>query len=107
MLTTDEKLFIEFWEKNRNKEKTFFRQLARGLPIGLVFALPILVAVIFHNWYKSMIYISGSQVIVIVVGVLAIAVFFAVFRMKFKWENNEQLYKELKFKRDADDAAVK
>jgi len=105
MLTNDEKLFIEYWEKNRNKEKNFMRQLAGGLPIGLVFALPVLVVVIFHNWYKSMTYISGSQIIVITIGVLGIAVFFALFRMKFKWESNEQLYKELKFKEKMDDAA--
>ncbi|MEP6951575.1 MAG: hypothetical protein ABI863_19950 [Ginsengibacter sp.] len=105
MLTKEEKLFLEYWEKNRDKEKHFTRQLAGGLPVGLLFALPILIALIFHNWYKSMVYISGSQVIVIIIGVLGVAVFFAIFRMKFKWENNEQLYKELKFKAKKDDAA--
>jgi pilus assembly protein TadC len=105
MLTKNEKLFLEYWEKNRDREKHFARQLTRGLHIGLVFALPVLVAVIFHDWYKSIIYISGSQLIVISIGVLGIAVFFAIFRMKFKWENNEQLYKELKFKAKKDDAA--
>ena len=104
MLTKDEKLFLEYWEKNRDKEKQFMRQLVGGLPIGLVFALPVLVAVIFHNWYKTMTYISGSQIIVIIIGVLGVAVFFAIFRMKFKWENNEQLYKELKFKENTDDS---
>ncbi|MEO8414274.1 MAG: hypothetical protein ABI472_11475 [Ginsengibacter sp.] len=105
MLTKDEQLFIEYWEKNRIKEKTFLRQILGGLPIGLVFALPVLLAVIFHGWYKNMIYISDSQLIVIIIGVLCTAVFFAIFRMKFKWENNEQLYKELKFKEKRDDAA--
>ena len=105
MLTKDEKLFLDYWEKNRDKEKNFFRQIAGGLPIGLVFALPVLVAVIFHGWYKNMTYISGSQIIVIIIGVLGVAVFFAIFRMKFKWESNEQLYKELKFKEKKDDAA--
>ena len=105
MLTKEEKLFLEYWEKNRDKEKHFRRQLAIGLPIGLIFALPVLVAVIFHNWYKTMTYISGAQIIVIIIGVAGIAVFFAIFRMKFKWENNEQLYKELKFKEKRDDAA--
>ncbi|MDQ6842948.1 MAG: hypothetical protein M3Z92_01150 [Bacteroidota bacterium] len=105
MLTKDEKLFIEYWEKNKDKQKYFLYQLASGLPYGLVFALPVLVALIFHSWYKSMIYISGSQVIVIVIGVFIVAIFFAVFRMKFKWEQNEQMYKELKFKEGKDDAA--
>lgn len=105
MLTKDEKLFLEYWEKNRDREKKFIRQLATGIPIGLIFALPVLLAVIFHDWYKNMIYISSSQVIVIIIGVMMVAVFFAIFRNKFKWENNEQLYKELKFKEKQDDAA--
>ena len=98
MLTDQEKLFVDFWEKNRDKEKKIFKNLALGLPIGLVFAFPILLSVLFHRWYKNMVYISGSQITIILIAVLAIAVFFALIRMKFKWENNEQLYKELKFK---------
>ncbi len=105
MLNNEEKLFLEYWEKNRDKQKHFLYQFASGLPFGLLFALPVLVAVIFHDWYKTMVYISGSQVIVIIIGVIIVAVFFAVFRMKFKWEQNEQLYKELKFKEQKDDAA--
>lgn len=105
MLTKDELLFLEFWEKNRDKEKQFLRQLAGGLPMGLVFALPVLLAVIFHGWYKNMIYISDSQIIVIMITVLFVAIFFSIFRGKFKWEQNEQLYKELKFKERKDNAA--
>jgi pilus assembly protein TadC len=106
MLTKDEKLFLEYWEKNRDKEKKFFRQLAYGAPWGLVFALPILVLVIFDDWYKNMIPISKSQMILIIITILAIAVFYALFRMRFKWESNEQLYKELKFKEKKDNAAL-
>ena len=105
MLTNDERLFCEYWEKNRDKEKKFMRQLATGIRIGLIFALPVLLAVIFHDWYKNMIYISQSQLMVIMLGVLFVTLFFAVFRNKFKWENNEQLYKELKFKEKKDNAA--
>ena len=98
MITAQEKLFIDYWDKNREKQKRSFYQLAIGLTVGLVFALPILLSVIFHDWYKQMVYISGSQITVILIGVLGITVFFALFRMKFKWEQNEQLYKELKYK---------
>jgi pilus assembly protein TadC len=100
MITEQEKLFIDYWDKNRDKQKRSFYQLLVGLPIGLVFALPILLSVIFHDWYKQMSFISGSQLTVILIGVLGIAVFFALFRMKFKWEENEQLYKELKYKQE-------
>ncbi len=105
MVTEQEKLFLNYWEKNRDKQKTTFYKLAVGLPLGLVFALPILLSVIFDEWYKQMIFISSSQVTVILIAVLGIAVFFALMRMKFKWENNEQLYKELKFKESQIDAA--
>ena len=98
MITDQEKLFIDYWEANREKEKKTFYQLALGLPLGLVFALPVLLAVIFHDWYKRMIFISTSQITLILITVLGIAVFFALFRMRFKWEENEQRYKELKFK---------
>jgi pilus assembly protein TadC len=98
MITDQEKLFIDYWEANRDKEKKIFYELAIGLPLGLVFALPVLLAVIFHDWYKRMIFISSSQITIILITVLGIAVFFALFRMRFKWEENEQRYKELKFK---------
>lgn len=105
MITDQEKLFINYWEANRDKQKKTLYQLAVGLPIGLVFALPVLLSVIFHDWYKQMVFISGSEITVILIAVLGIAVFFALFRMKFKWEENEQLYKELKFKEQRNDAA--
>ena len=105
MITDQEKLFIDYWEANREKEKKIFYQLAIGLPIGLVFALPVILALIFHDWYKRMIFISSTQVTLILITVLGIAVFFALFRMRFKWEENEQLYKELKFKQSKNDTA--
>lgn len=98
MLTNDEQLFINYWEANRDKQKKIFYQLAIGLPVGLVFAFPVLLSVIFHDWYKQMIFISASQITIILITVFGIAVFFALFSMKFKWEENEQRYKELKFK---------
>lgn len=98
MITDQEQLFINYWEANRDKQKKTFYQLAIGLPVGLVFALPVLLSVIFHDWYKQMTFISDSQITIILITVLGIAVFFSLFRMKFKWEENEQRYKELKFK---------
>lgn len=98
MVTHQEQLFINYWEANREKEKKVFRQLAVGLPLGLVFALPVLLSVLFHDWYKRMVFISSTQITLILITVLGIGVFFALFRMRFKWEENEQRYKELKFK---------
>ncbi len=100
MLTEQEKKFLTYWEQNRVTQKKVLWMLLTGLPAGLLFALPILLAVLFHDWYKNMIYISNSELLLISIGVICVAVFFAIFRGKFKWEYNEQQYKELKFKED-------
>lgn len=105
MLTDDEKSFILYWEKNREKDKKIFTKFLYGSPWGLVFALPILIAVIFHSWYKNMVYISPSLITIIIFAVIAIAVFYTLFSMQFKWDRNEQIYKELKFKQSKEDAA--
>lgn len=98
MVTEEEKKFIEYWEANRLKRKKILFQLMIGLPAGLLFGLPILLTVIFNDWYKNLQFITPSQVIVVIVAVLGIAVFYGLFKMKYSWETNEQLYKELKFK---------
>ncbi|MEO6188062.1 MAG: hypothetical protein ABIO82_06125 [Ginsengibacter sp.] len=105
MLNKDEKLFMEYWDKNRERHQSFLYQLLSGLPFGLMFALPILVAVIFHGWYKIITYISPSQLVVITIAIFGISVFVGVFRMRFRWERNEQLYEELKFRESKIDAA--
>lgn len=106
MITAQEQLFIDYWEANRDKQKKNFYQLAVGLPLGLVFSFPILLSVLFHDWYKRMVFISPSQITIILITVLGIAVFFALFRMRFKWEENEQRYKELKFKQSKNDTSL-
>lgn len=103
MLTQDERSFIDYWEKNREKEKKIGRKFLYGSPWGFTFALPILVAAIFHGWYKNMITISPTLITLIILTVIGIAVFYTLFSMQFKWDRNEQIYKELKFKRDTED----
>lgn len=98
MLTPEEQQFITYWEENRDKENSLARKLLFGGPWGLIFALPILIAVIFHDWYKNMIPISKTQIVLIAITVAGIAFFYAYFRQQMRWENNEQLYKELKFR---------
>lgn len=103
MVSDQEQLFLNYWDTNRDKQKKLFYRLTIGLPLGLVFAFPVLLSVIFHDWYKRMIFISSSQITLILITVLGIAVFFALLSMNFKWEENEQRYKELKFKQNKSD----
>lgn len=98
MLTQEEQKFVEYWEKNRDKEKSMVSMLIFGGPWGLIFALPILIVVIFHDWYKRMIPISRSQIVLISICVAAIAFFYAYFRQQMRWQNNDDLYNQLKFK---------
>jgi glucan phosphoethanolaminetransferase (alkaline phosphatase superfamily) len=103
MLTEEEKKFIDYWEINRQKNSRFFRKILLGGPWGLIFALPILLAVLFDDWYKRMIPVSVSMLIMIMVCVIGIAVFYAYFRQQMRFDRNEQLYKELKIKEQRQD----
>ncbi|HEX4957387.1 MAG TPA: hypothetical protein VFV46_04365 [Lacibacter sp.] len=94
MKRSDEE-FIKYWAAHRLKEKKWLQQLALGLPLGLVFGLPILLSVLLRGWYKRMPFVSGTQFTIILMACLGIAVFYAIFRMKFKWDMNEQHYLEL------------
>lgn len=98
MLSAEEKEFMQWWEQNRSKEKRLLSQLTIGLPLGLAFGFPILLSVMFRGWYKNMPYVSGSQLTIILIAVLLVVVFYAIFKMRFKWEMNEQRYLELKQK---------
>jgi hypothetical protein len=39
MFSKEEQDFIKYWEENRNKQKRFFKQIAIGLPFGVLFAV--------------------------------------------------------------------
>jgi hypothetical protein len=99
MLTTEEQKFIVYWEANREKQKKLFYQLLIGLPVGLLFAVPILVNFFMGRfWYKRADSVGVSQFnpMVLIVAVVLIAGFIGVFNKKFKWDQNEQFYLELK-----------
>ena len=102
MLSAQEKEFMDWWEQNRGKEKRLLSQLTIGLPLGLAFGFPILLSVMFRGWYKNMPYVSGSQLTIILIAVLLVVVFYAIFKMRFKWEMNEQRYRELEQKLNAE-----
>jgi len=99
MLTEREKKFVAYWEQHRNKEKKVFRQLLFGLPLGLLFVIPIVLN-FSSGWYKrANMWARGhtddqSGTVLIVAG-LIILVFIAIFSKRHRWEMNEQTYREL------------
>lgn len=93
--------FMAYWEQHRDKEKKSWRQLMIGLPMGLVFAIPILIGFFSGKyWYKraDMVGNAQSNPTVLVIAVLAITVFVAVFYKKHQFDLKDQYYKELKRK---------
>ena len=100
MLNEEESRFIEYWSKNRLGQKKFFKQLAIGLPVGVLFATAIFIN-FTSGWYKRATMIFNaypsvrSLILVLLFAVLLIVIFVSVFSVKVKWERNEQRYREL------------
>lgn len=99
MLTKEEEKFVSYWEGNRLNEKKTIRQLYVGLPIGLGFAILILVNFL-SGWFKraNMAAFSSMSPSILVISILLIAGFFAIFYKTHQWDLKEQQYLELKHK---------
>jgi uncharacterized BrkB/YihY/UPF0761 family membrane protein len=103
MLSEKDKDFIARWEVERERLNGFKARLIAGLPMAVLFCLPILafvaaVYLFFPEWYTK---ISGSlpgSIATIITAVVICILFFSYFRMQYKWETNEQHYLELKSK---------
>jgi hypothetical protein len=103
MVTEEERKFLRYWEQNRDNENNFTVKLAKGFPKALMFGLPIILLVIvvrlfFPEWYTKISQTSPGTFITAIVAVIGIVIFYSYFSMQFKWEANDQLYKELKVK---------
>jgi hypothetical protein len=98
MLSEKEKLFVEYWEANRDKEKNLVYQVITGLPIGFLFSLPIIIILFTGRlWYKRADMIAKSELspFVLILAVFLIALFVAVLYKRHQWEMKEQQYREL------------
>ena len=103
MLTDDENRFLVFWEKNKELHSTFSSKLLRGLPMACLFGLPILLLIacvylFLPEWYTKISKTSPETFLIVTIAVFITVFFYAFIRMHFKWEMNEQLYKEIKYK---------
>jgi hypothetical protein len=102
MLTQQEKDFVDYWEKNRSRQKKLTRQFLLGIPIGLLFVIPMLIN-LFSGWHKRASMDVNSVELnpgLLLIAMLFILAFFAIFSSRLQWERNEQKYKELQAKKD-------
>ena len=89
--------FMTYWEQNKNREKKVLNQLLVGLPLGILFGLPVLIN-LFLGWYKRAEMEANTQLnpVILITAIVLIIVFVAIFSRKHKWEMKEQYYQELK-----------
>ncbi len=100
-ISEEERKFLAYWEHQRLKDKRLTNQLMFGLPIGILFSIPILVNFFMGKyWYKRADAVGVSQFspTVLIIAVLLITVFVALLNRRFRWERLEQQYLELKAK---------
>ena len=108
-LSNDEERFMDWWEKNRDIRKKTSKQLMIGLPMASVFVFAILFN-FFAGWYKRatmMMNTNSSLILVLIIAAIAIVVFYSIFSMRYKWEMNEQRYKELQSKKNSTQSSEK
>jgi hypothetical protein len=100
MLTDQEEKFLIYWEKNKEREKSFFRQISLGMPIGLLIGIGILLNFV-SGWYTraNMVANSQSTPLVLIFAIVIIAFFCSIFYKRHQWEMNDQKYQELTIKK--------
>ncbi|HMK05811.1 MAG TPA: hypothetical protein VK489_16535 [Ferruginibacter sp.] len=103
MLSEKEKKFLVYWEREREKQNTVTAKIMNGLPMAVIFSLPILLIIFviyffFPDWYTKISNTSTGSFITVIIAVIGCILFFSYFRMHYKWEMNEQTYHELKSK---------
>jgi membrane protein YdbS with pleckstrin-like domain len=94
MLTQQEKDFIDYWERNRDRQKRVFWQFLLGIPAGLLLAVPIALN-FFSGWNKMAAMLVNSGGLTLLVALVLIVVFVAIFSQRYKWDQREQKYLEL------------
>ena len=100
-ITEEERQFLAYWEAQREKERKLTHQLMFGLPVGILFSVPLIVNFLLGKfWYKraDAVGISQFSPTVLVIAVLLITVFVSLLNRKFRWEKLEQQYLELRAK---------
>ncbi len=105
MLTQQEKDFIDYWERHRNEQKRTVKQFLIGIPLGLLFVIPICIN-FFSGWYKRAAMVRNTDdfnPLVLIIAMLIIVAFVAIFSKRHQWEMREQQYNELLSKKQQED----
>jgi hypothetical protein len=107
MLTQQDKDFIRYWEANRLRRKKIVRQFLIGIPIGLLFVIPIVIN-FSSGWYRRAdmeAHSADFNPVVLLVALLLIVGFTAIFYQRHQWDQYEQHYQELLARRIREESA--
>ncbi|MEZ5034359.1 MAG: hypothetical protein R2796_05180 [Chitinophagaceae bacterium] len=102
-LSKKEQDFLDYWKKNRDKKKKVLRQLYVGFPLAVLLIVAIFINM-FSGWFKKADMIlhqeNFSFIIILIIASLAIIAFIVIFSARYRWEQNEQAYRELLVKKN-------
>lgn len=98
MLTQREKDFIRYWEAHRLRRKKVVRQFLIGIPMGLLFVIPIMINFSSGWYHRAEMEANRSDFnpMVLLVALLLIVGFTAIFYQRHRWDQYEQRYHELR-----------
>ncbi len=96
MVTEKEIAFVKRWAKVREQEAGVSAKIVRGLPVAILFVLPILLLIIVvyifvPEWYTKVAPKDPGTFFIIFLALMIAVVFIAYFRMQFNFEKNDEL----------------
>lgn len=96
MLSHENEAFLHFWEKNREKERTSTKPFVVGLSSGFAIGAGVIIC-LETGWFTRANMVANSRMssVVLLIAILLLSFFMAFFYRKFKWEMQEQRYREL------------
>ncbi len=100
-LTEEEKEFIQYWEKEGKRQRKWTYMLRRNLPKGLIFSLPIALF-FFAMGFKRRAIVSHGVLVTIMICLVFIALFYAIFKGHIHVDRYESHYQILKMKEARD-----
>jgi len=95
-MNNEDQQFIDYWETRGQMEKNSPKPLLIGFSFGLVFGVATLLS-LFSGWDKRAGMVANSRLSmgILLLIILAVAVFVAYFYRHFRWERNEEHYQSL------------
>ena len=109
MLTDKENEFINWWELHGQHQKKSIRQWITASPLAIGTSVSIILLVVISRqfgWFRrantNLNSEASSVVLVIVIALIGIILFSSYFTSKHRHDINEQYYRELIARRDAE-----